>query len=225
MNKLIVLACVVMVSMVAGDHQPPGYAYDAPAVPLLGPPLPQGPYSPPRHPRPLPYGTLGHQAAPLHPDEEPAHYNYEYQVHDDISGAHYGHAQSRQGLLTEGEYFVHLPDGRIQRVTYYADETGYHATVTYEGEAVFPPAPFGQQHVLPVPRPSYGIPKPTAPVPIGPVPAAVAPTLHRPIPGTLAPAVPRPIPGTLAPAVPRPIPGAFNPAAPRPVPVAVAPFR
>ncbi|XP_066954038.1 cuticle protein 7-like [Macrobrachium rosenbergii] len=68
--------------------------------------------------------------------DSPAHYDFEYVVHDEYSGNHFGHEEVRDGYKTSGQYFVHLPDGRVQTVTYYADETGYHPTVTYEGEAV-----------------------------------------------------------------------------------------
>ena len=67
--------------------------------------------------------------------QAPAHYKYDYAVHDDYSGAHFGHYEARDGYETKGEYFVNLPDGRIQRVTYTADEHGYHPVVTYEGKA------------------------------------------------------------------------------------------
>nr|XP_027234169.1 pro-resilin-like [Penaeus vannamei] len=65
----------------------------------------------------------------------PPHYAFEHAVHDDYAGTHFGHSEARDGYKTEGKYFVHLPDGRVQTVTYYADETGYHPTVSYEGTA------------------------------------------------------------------------------------------
>ena len=42
------------------------------------------------------------------------------------------------GYLAQGQYFVSLPDGRIQTVTYNADANGYVADVKYEGEAHYP---------------------------------------------------------------------------------------
>ena len=43
------------------------------------------------------------------------------------------------GYLAQGQYFVSLPDGRLQTVTYHADANGYVADVAYQGEAVYPP--------------------------------------------------------------------------------------
>ena len=51
---------------------------------------------------------------------------------------------------------VALPDGRIQIVTYHADENGYVADVKYEGEVVpyapSHPAPYGPVHPPPPPK-------------------------------------------------------------------------
>ena len=54
---------------------------------------------------------------------------------------------------------VALPDGRIQIVTYHADENGYVADVKYEGEAVpyVPehPVPHGPVYPPPAPKVKY----------------------------------------------------------------------
>ncbi|XP_071532430.1 adult-specific cuticular protein ACP-20-like [Panulirus ornatus] len=68
----------------------------------------------------------------------PPRYTYAYGVHDDHTGTNFGHNEARDGYNTEGKYYVHLPDGRIQVVSYYADEHGYHPHVSYEGVAHYP---------------------------------------------------------------------------------------
>ncbi|KAK3873202.1 hypothetical protein Pcinc_021771 [Petrolisthes cinctipes] len=74
-------------------------------------------------------------------------YDFAYAVKDDYSGNDFGHNEQSDGNLVTGEYFVLLPDGRLQTVTYTADhETGFVADVKYEGEAQYPPpAPAGYQ--------------------------------------------------------------------------------
>merc|ERR1712140_47352 len=66
---------------------------------------------------------------PTYPDEPPV-YTYTYGVSDDYSQNNYGQTESRDGYNTQGEYFVNLPDGRLQKVT-------------YTGEAQYPPEPAG----------------------------------------------------------------------------------
>nr|XP_053639914.1 pro-resilin-like [Cherax quadricarinatus] len=134
-------------------HVYPG-AYTHPGAPIHGV-------------RPLPYGKLGYPAGlpgyldPYH--NTPAFYDFEHAVHDDLTGTHFGHSEVRDGYLTEGQYFVHLPDGRVQTVTYYADQTGYHPTINYDNDpyhkvapaAVHPPAAV---HAPGTPLPRYHAP-------------------------------------------------------------------
>ena len=72
-------------------------------------------------------------------------YSYSWQVSDTGSGNEYGHRESRtgdSGQSTEGEYFVRLPDGRLQTVTYHVSPySGFRAKVLYDHEASAPPQP------------------------------------------------------------------------------------
>merc|ERR1712215_663597 len=71
---------------------------------------------------------------------EPSPYNYEYAVADDYSGANLAQSETNDGTgAVTGQYSVNLPDGRIQTVTYNANDlTGNVAEVTYEGTASYP---------------------------------------------------------------------------------------
>merc|ERR1719479_571497 len=72
----------------------------------------------------------------------PANYNYEWAVKDDYSNNNFGQAETRNGDKTSGSYYVLLPDGRTQTVTYSVDGYGgYVADVTYSGEAKYPETP------------------------------------------------------------------------------------
>merc|ERR1712055_245271 len=63
---------------------------------------------------------------------EDAEYTYEYSVLDDYSGNNFGAKESRSGPLTNGEYYVALPDGRLQTVTYSVEgDSGYISDVQY----------------------------------------------------------------------------------------------
>ena len=46
----------------------------------------------------------------------PAKYAYQYKVNDDYANVNFGQAESRDGYTAQGEYFVNLPDGRLQKV-------------------------------------------------------------------------------------------------------------
>merc|ERR1712071_319078 len=80
---------------------------------------------------------------PAYPDE-PAKYQYTYGVQDDLSSANFGQQEARDGYSAQGEYFVNLPDGRLQKVTYSVNgDGGYVADVSYTGTAQYPPEPAG----------------------------------------------------------------------------------
>merc|ERR1712106_398669 len=73
---------------------------------------------------------------------EPSPYTYTYAVADDYSKAAFQQAESNDGTgAVSGSYSVNLPDGRIQTVTYNANDlTGNIATVEYSGVAAYPEA-------------------------------------------------------------------------------------
>merc|ERR1712029_416096 len=85
----------------------------------------------------------GYAPVETYPDEPPV-YTYTYGVADDYSQNNFGQTESRDGYNTQGEYYVNLPDGRLQKVTYtVAGDAGYVADVVYTGEAQYPPEPAG----------------------------------------------------------------------------------
>ncbi|XP_063615551.1 uncharacterized protein LOC134788642, partial [Penaeus indicus] len=122
-------------------------------------------------------------------------YEYQYAVRRDqatpLSGHDtplFGHAEAHNGHTRKGKYFVHLPDGRVQTVTYYADETGYHPTVSYEGTAHYDAhaavphhAPAKAYHA---PEPAYHAPEPAyhAPGHKAPTYNTLKPAYHNPGP-------------------------------------------
>ncbi|KAK4014240.1 pro-resilin [Daphnia magna] len=74
------------------------------------------------------YATTAYQ-----PNEYPPKpYSFSWSVLDKPSFQEYSHTQSSDGKVTTGFYHVYLPDGRVQTVTYTADENGYKADVKYE---------------------------------------------------------------------------------------------
>ncbi|XP_068209744.1 cuticle protein 7-like [Palaemon carinicauda] len=105
--------------------------------------------------------SYGYAPAPVH--EGPAQYDFNYAVRDQYSGNDFGHQENRNGYDTQGSYYVQLPDGRLQKVTYYVNgDSGYVAEVTYEGEAQYPahqpsytPAPAYKPSPVYTPAPAY----------------------------------------------------------------------
>ncbi|KAG6438852.1 hypothetical protein O3G_MSEX000275, partial [Manduca sexta] len=59
-------------------------------------------------------------------------YAFSYTVKDKNTGDDFSHSQQSSGSATNGEYRVRLPDGRMQIVSYTADENGYKADVRYD---------------------------------------------------------------------------------------------
>jgi len=126
------------------QQQRPNQLYGAPAV--TGAVFPSTSYGPPSRDQPSSsYGAPGRDAGynygngngngngnDDYDNGADAKYEFEYAVKDDPALLDFGHKESRDGTRTEGRYYVLLPDGRKQIVTYYADETGYHPTITYE---------------------------------------------------------------------------------------------
>lgn len=73
-------------------------------------------------------------------DYAPASYNFAYTV--DAADPYnnpvkFGHQEGRNGAYTSGTYYVLLADSRLMTVNYYADETGFHPTYTFEGQAQY----------------------------------------------------------------------------------------
>ena len=85
-------------------------------------------------------------------------YTFDYAVRDNL-GNDYGHQENRDGYNTQGSYYVQLPDGRLQKVTYYVNgDSGFVAEVSYEGEAQYPaynPAPAYSAAPAYNPAPAY----------------------------------------------------------------------
>ena len=100
-------------------------------------------------PAPAPYH------APAHPKEyAPAPFAYQYGVADDYSKANFNAQETSDGKVTSGSYQVHLPDGRVQTVTYTADHyNGFVADVAYEGVPHYPEAKAYKPHPAPAYKP------------------------------------------------------------------------
>jgi len=65
--------------------------------------------------------------------QAPKPYAYGYLVKDEPSNNYFGHRERSDGRAVIGQYFVLLPDGRLQTVTYTADgDNGYVADVRYD---------------------------------------------------------------------------------------------
>lgn len=81
----------------------------------------------------------------------------------------YAHDTRSDGKVRTGVYRTLLPDGRVQIVSYKADENGYVADVKYQGEAKYDYKPAGYK---PPYQPAPVYPKPVYPKPAYPKPPA-----------------------------------------------------
>nr|XP_027236130.1 pro-resilin-like isoform X4 [Penaeus vannamei] len=88
-----------------------------------------------------------------------AKYDFQWAVDHDDSGNDFGHQEARDNDNTQGSYYVQLPDGRLQKVTYFVDgDNGYVADVSYEGEARYDSVESRE-----APRPVYSAPRARVP--------------------------------------------------------------
>ncbi|XP_063591727.1 cuticle protein 18.6-like [Penaeus indicus] len=156
-SKAVVIAALIMGALADSvpRYSPPTPSY-SPPTPAYNPPTPA--YNPPA-PVYNPPAPAYNAPAP----SGPAQYDFNYAVKDDYSGNDFGHQESRDGYDTQGTYYVQLPDGRLQTVTYNVNgDSGFLADVAYQGEAQYPaqeprsyqPAP--SPSYQPAPTPAYG---------------------------------------------------------------------
>ncbi|XP_050720260.1 pro-resilin-like isoform X1 [Eriocheir sinensis] len=130
--RVALLSALVAAALARPDNPPPSY----------GPPAPSYHAPAPSYHAPSP--------------DAPPKYDFNYAVKDEYSSNDFGAQEARDGYNTQGSYYVLLPDGRLQRVSYTVNgDSGFVADVTYEGEAQYPQQSYG------APAPSYGKPAPS----------------------------------------------------------------
>lgn len=59
-------------------------------------------------------------------------YDFDWQIEDPENGNVFSHVETSDGTVTQGEYRVLLPDGRLQIVQFVDRGNGFEAKVTYE---------------------------------------------------------------------------------------------
>ena len=90
--------------------------------------------------------------------EAPAHYEFQYSVHDEHSADVKQQQEARVGDAVHGSYSLVQPDGVHRIVEYSADkEHGFNAVVRYEGHPVAAPAP-AKLAYAPVAKLAYAAP-------------------------------------------------------------------
>lgn len=140
------MKCLVLLSVVAAAVAYPvadDAPYALPSPPKVYAQVPKYPQAPlPQKYAPAPkYRPAGPKYK--EPEYDPQPYTFEYGVADQYTGANFKATESQDDAGTVlGSYTVDLPDGRVQTVTYKADEYGgFVADVSYQGEPIYPPEP------------------------------------------------------------------------------------
>ncbi|KAL0870687.1 hypothetical protein ABMA27_005634 [Loxostege sticticalis] len=92
--------------------------------------------------------------------EAPAHYDFQYSVHDEHSGDIKQQQEAREGDAVHGSYSLVQPDGVHRIVEYTADkEHGFNANVRYEGHPTPAPAHVTKvAYAAPVAKVAYAAP-------------------------------------------------------------------
>jgi len=152
----ITMKCLVVLALVGAAA-----AYPRPdGPPAYGPPPPK--YAPAPAPKYKPAPKPGYK-----PEEYPPQpYQFEYGVSDQYTGTNFQAVENQNDAgSVVGSYKVNLPDGRVQTVTYTADDYGgFVADVKYEGTPQYPPEPaegYGNSYkaakpkYAPAPPPKY----------------------------------------------------------------------
>lgn len=124
--------------------------------------------------------TLPLEAVYKYEAEAPAHYEFEYSVHDTHTGDIKQQKESRAGDAVHGSYSLVQPDGVHRIVDYTSDkEHGFNAIVRYEGHPTEAPhvakvlAPAHYQYAAaPVAKIAYAAPKIAYSAPVYSAPVA-----------------------------------------------------
>ncbi|CAH2254302.1 cuticle protein 8-like [Pararge aegeria] len=91
--------------------------------------------------------------------EAPAHYEFQYSVHDEHTGDIKQQQEARAGDEVHGSYSLVQPDGVHRIVEYTSDkEHGFNAIVRYEGQPIANPAPAKIAYAAPVAKLAYAAP-------------------------------------------------------------------
>ncbi|CAH0718196.1 unnamed protein product, partial [Brenthis ino] len=91
--------------------------------------------------------------------EAPAHYEFQYSVHDHQTGDIKQQHEARAGDDVHGSYSLVQPDGVHRIVDYTSDKiNGFNAIVRYEGTPIHAPAPAKIAYAAPVAKLAYAAP-------------------------------------------------------------------